>query len=62
MTYVGWEKDDRRPENFAEVERAFLGNNPWIGNNLISLNGATKECLKSVAARVRRVSCECGRN
>ena len=33
MTYVEWEKEDRLPESFAEVEKAFLQNNPWIGNN-----------------------------
>lgn len=33
MTYVEWEKDDRLPESFAEVEMAFLQNNPWISNN-----------------------------
>ncbi|MGZ8160106.1 MAG: class I SAM-dependent methyltransferase [Methylobacter sp.] len=31
MTYVDWEKGDRLPESFVEVEQAFLGSNPWLG-------------------------------
>lgn len=33
MTYVEWEKDERLPESFIELERAFLQNNPWLGNH-----------------------------
>lgn len=33
MTYERWEKDDRLPKDFAELEKIFLQSNPWISNN-----------------------------
>lgn len=33
MTYVDWDEADRLPQDFVQVEQAFLQNNPWIGDN-----------------------------
>lgn len=33
MTYEDWEKGDRLPKDFAELEKIFLQSNPWISKN-----------------------------
>lgn len=46
MTYAGWEQEVRDIDSFADVERAFLGSNPWIDNNFDFSKWAGKRVLE----------------
>jgi 2-polyprenyl-3-methyl-5-hydroxy-6-metoxy-1,4-benzoquinol methylase len=46
MTYVGWDKDDRLPTSFIEVEKTFLQNNPWLINNFNFSKWSGKKVLE----------------